>query len=197
MKFKQFLREMANIVPVTKSSPESLSYEANRLYNSLPYYKIIKTFNNGNRLFFNSRSSEDIYILTDKKNMPLLSIEVKNVDFYTTVQWVEKVHDKCTTSDIIECYFTIAHRSKNKSLMCDKLQSLGGKYIWKNFTREAISQGFKVGSYNHHSKEVEYVYNKKDYKSFDEWYKVTEKYTYTVNPSMESKDVKYTLFIKV
>lgn len=200
MKFNDYLKEMSNVIDaISKPSNRSMRREYLKAKNIMDNNKPKKQFNMKNDyvLYKYDLSHTICYILTDEEENPLLTIEADNESHYSMVKWVFKIDESCERNDVIDCYFKIAENSVSKTLMCDKLQTLGGKSIWKRFTRLAIMKGYKVGAYNHHKHQEEYVYNTNDYKNFDEWYKDVEKNTYTFFEDLISDDVEYTLFITV
>lgn len=200
MKFEQYLKEMSNIIndigkPTAKSMQRGF-YNANHIITNKKPNKKFDMKHDYSLYYYDLRHNAN-YILVDEEENPLLNITVDNKSKYSMVTWVEKIDESCEPSDVMDCYFKIAENSVSKTLMCDKLQSLGGKNVWKRFTRLAIMKGYKVGAYNHHDHKEEYLYNTTDYKNFDEWYKDIEKNTYTFDDSIGSIGVKYTLFITI
>lgn len=200
MKFNDYLKEMSNVIDgIDKPNNRSMQSGYLKAKNIMDNYKPKKKFNMKNdfTLYMYDLTHTISYILTDEEENPLLTIETDNESDYSMVKWVFKIDKSCERNDVMDCYFKVAENSVSKTLMCDKLQTLGGKSIWKRFTRLAIMKGYKVGAYNHHKHQEEYVYNTNDYKNFDEWYKDVEKNTYTFFEDLSSDDVEYTLFITI
>lgn len=200
-KFEEYLKEMSHIIDMKQKSDEDLATFTKRLIDN---YSDVKPNNEyhisgvGEVLKYNHGNDSYQLILYKEDKTPLLQLQVDIITTngltYSQIVHVLKLNGSCTSDQVQKVYWLVLHTlSKDKMVMGDNFQSIGGKKLWEKLLKKAISEHYEVGVYDHKIKKRTDIY---DHENFNVWYKSIEDKVFSYDTGNSTSGRFYTLYIK-